>query len=131
LSLFGTKLIFRGLGDLQTLRSISELVGDHEVPVVTESVSTTLGRGSRKVAFVAWRNESHARERTYSRQREPQLPPSVIAQGKPGMVLVLRTGKPWSWVRCTPWFNSSPWREVVSADSGLRGGDRQRRKVVI
>jgi type IV secretory pathway TraG/TraD family ATPase VirD4 len=132
LSLFGTKLIFPGLWDPQTLRSISEVVGDHDVPVVTETQIknkpiAAKDRRAGKLQIV--RSLSSSEQHTYATQmrREPQLPPSAIAQGRDGMALLLRTGQSplWTFIRYTKWFECSPWRQVVEADRRLTAEDPQ------
>jgi hypothetical protein len=128
LSLFGTKVLLRGLGDVATLKAVSDLVGDHDVETVSvtkESPSwwsgrrTEQGRGdsNRLTQHTVSRQGDGGRrvQRTYSRRREPQLPVHMIAQGQPGRALLLRTGMPWSWVRLTPWFERQPWRQLAAA----------------
>jgi type IV secretion system protein VirD4 len=104
LSLFGTKVLLRGLGDVVTLKAVSDLVGDHEVEAVTDS---------RELTFFG--AQLGKRSRSYGRRREPRLPVHVIAQGQPGHALLLRTGARtyWKWIRLTPWFESHPWRDLV------------------
>ncbi len=132
LSLFGTKLIFRGLLDMPTLKSISELAGEHDVTVVSESQikgKPLLAKDRTAGKLRAVRSLSSSRERTYTKQPrpEPQLPVSVIAQGQDGKVLLLRSGQDrvpaWTFIRYTPWYCSSPWREVVRRDQQLSADD--------
>jgi type IV secretion system protein VirD4 len=119
LSLFGTKMLLRGLGDVATLKAVSELVGDHEVKVVTDT-RQVLRLGARPTTNK--RGNSGLRvQRAYSTRREPRLPVNLIAEGQPGHALLLRTGKPWTWVRLTPWFDTPPWRDLVSARGAQNG----------
>ena len=115
LSLFGTKVLLRGLGDVVTLKAVSDLVGDHEVEVVSDTKEASiwgsrLGKKPDSGGDRGWRVQ-----RTYSRRREPQLPVHVIAQGQPGHALLLRTGMPWTWMRLTPWYEARPWRHLADA----------------
>jgi type IV secretion system protein VirD4 len=108
LSLFGTKVLLRGLGDVVTLKAISDLVGDHEVIEVTDT---------KQMSFFG--AQSGKKSRSYTRRREPRLPVHNIAQGQPRRALLLRTGSQtyWRWVRLTPWFEAQPWRELVGAQN--------------
>jgi type IV secretory pathway TraG/TraD family ATPase VirD4 len=118
LSLFGTKLILRGLGDIRTLQAISTLAGEHEVEKVAEQ------RPGR------WSGDASKRSRTYSKQREPRLPVENISTGQERKAVLFRTGRSWTWIRLTPWFDSLPWRSVVAAarrvqaDAGRPGGQQ-------
>jgi type IV secretion system protein VirD4 len=105
LSLFGSKVILRGLGDIRTLQAISTLAGEHEVEKIQE---TRPGRSS-------WFGNSTKRSKTYLKQREPRLPVDIIASGEKGKAVLFQTGRSWTWIRLTRWYNSLPWMSVVAA----------------
>lgn len=119
LSLFGTKVLLRGLGDVATLKAVSELVGDHEVKVVTDT-REALRFGARPKTSKGG-NPGLRVQRAYSTRREPRLPVHMITEGQPGHALLLRTGTPWTWVRLTPWFDTRPWRDLVGARGAPNG----------
>lgn len=99
---FGTKLVFPGIGDTRTLEEISLLAGEHEV----STVSVT--RGARRRGLWGPRPMT----RTVSTRKERSLPVSAIARGFPGCVLGIEGTEP-GFLRATPWFSSSPFREAV------------------
>jgi type IV secretory pathway TraG/TraD family ATPase VirD4 len=112
LSLFGTKLVFPGIGDTRTLEAVSLLAGEHEVP--TFSVS----QGPRRHGLV---RAPRTTTRTVSMRKERILPVDAIARGHPGCMLGIEGATP-GFVQMTPWYASSPWREAVSAGrSEVRG----------
>jgi type IV secretory pathway TraG/TraD family ATPase VirD4 len=103
LSLFGTKLIFPGIGDTRTLEAVSLLAGEHAVPTVS------ISERPRRRGLVAFKSE---RTRTVSMRKERALPVDAIARGHRGLILGIEGAEPGS-LRMTPWFSSSPWREAV------------------
>ncbi|MGO9964855.1 MAG: type IV secretory system conjugative DNA transfer family protein [Acidimicrobiales bacterium] len=103
LSLFGTKLVFPGIGDTRTLEAISLLAGEHEVP--TASVT----RGARRARWGAF---GRTTTRTVSMRKDRILPPDAVARGHPGYVLGIEGAEP-GFLQMTPWYSSSPWREAV------------------
>jgi type IV secretory pathway TraG/TraD family ATPase VirD4 len=115
LSLFGTKLVFPGIGDTRTLEAISLLAGEHEVP------TTSVTRGSRRSGLGAF---GRGTTRTVSMRKDRVLPVDAIARGYRGCVLGLEGAEP-GFLRMTPWYASSPWREAVMegrARASLRHG---------
>ncbi|HLN04843.1 MAG TPA: TraM recognition domain-containing protein [Acidimicrobiales bacterium] len=113
LSLFGTKLIFPGIGDTRTLEAVSLLAGEHDVPTLS------ITQGPRR----HWLGSSgRSRSRTFSTRRERRLPVDAIARSHPGCVLGIEGAAP-GFLRMTPWYSSSPWREAVMDG---RGRVRQR-----
>ncbi len=109
LSLFGTKVVFPGIGDRATLESLSMMVGDWDRPYTVYNTNTghsvnygTLG-GSRSTGE-GW---------TYSTQRESQVSPSEIANIPPGHALLVRSGH-WSLVKTIPFHNGQPWQSALS-----------------
>ncbi len=104
LSLFGTKLVFPGIGDTRTLEALSLIAGDHEVA----TLSVTRGP-RRRLITVSGRGTT----RTVSTRKERLLPVSAIARGRPGCILGIEGAEP-GFLWMTPWYSSSPWREAVS-----------------
>jgi type IV secretory pathway TraG/TraD family ATPase VirD4 len=103
LSLFGTKLVFAGIGDTRTLEAVSLLAGEHEIPTVS------ISRGPRRNALGAL---GRGTTRTVSMRKDRILPVDEIARGHRGCVLGIEGAKP-GFVQMTPWYSSSPWREAV------------------
>jgi len=99
LTLFGTTVVFPGIADVATLRDLSALAGDHEVP------STTIGQS------VGERGRLRPSS-TVGTIRVPRHPVDVIARGSPGHALVLTPERTFGSVLLTPAHASSPWREM-------------------
>jgi len=99
LTLFGATVVFPGIADVATLRDLSALAGDHELP------STTVGHSVGEWGRL--RPSS-----SVSTVRVPLLSVDVIARGSPGHVLVLRPERTYDSVRLTPAHATSPWREL-------------------
>lgn len=109
LSLFGTKVIFPGIGDKPTLEALSMMVGDWDRPYTVYNSNTGrtfsygLGGASRNTSGEGW---------TYSNQRESQVSPSEIANIPPGHALLVRSGR-WALVETTPYYSGEPWRAAL------------------
>jgi type IV secretory pathway TraG/TraD family ATPase VirD4 len=102
LSLFGTKLVLPGIGDLDTLELVSRLGGEVDVPA--RSVST---------------NRWHwgAQTVTWSTHRQRRLPVETVSQQPPGTALVLSGARPPERIALPPWwavaaFKGAPTREA-------------------
>jgi type IV secretory pathway TraG/TraD family ATPase VirD4 len=108
LTLFGTKLVFPGVGDSRTLEALSTLGGDMDV----STRSVTSPRATGWAAIVGRRPGS---TRTDSIRRERRLPPDSIARGRPGSILCV-DGAEMSWVRAEPW-----WRCPLLTDAATLG----------
>ncbi len=76
LSLFGTTVVLRGIGDTATLRDVSALAGDREVAATT--VSRTVGRWGRIRPSTS-----------VGSVLQHRLPVDAVAHGSPGRALVL------------------------------------------
>ena len=113
LSLFGTKLVFPGIGDTRTLEAVSLLAGEHDVPTRSGT------RGPRRYFFGAGRRRT---SRTVSMRKERLLPVDAIARGRPGCVLGIEGVEP-GFLQTTPWHSISPWREAVM-DGRARARER-------
>jgi type IV secretion system protein VirD4 len=100
LSLFGTTVVLPGIADTRTLRDISALAGEHEVP----STSTT--RTAERWG-VTRASSSEGTSRT------PRLPVDAVARGASDRALVLGPRNDVSEVRLTPAHECSPWREML------------------
>jgi type IV secretory pathway TraG/TraD family ATPase VirD4 len=121
LTLFGTKLVFPGIGDRQTLEALSMMVGDWDRPYV---VSGTSEGQSVRVGPFPHRVSNSGSSAMYSTRREVLLSPGEIANIPQGHALLVRSGR-WGLVEHTPYFQSLPWTAVIaqSPDKVLdRGG---------
>jgi type IV secretion system protein VirD4 len=101
-SLFGATVVLPGIGDVATLRDLSALAGEVDVP--TTSLSHTVGRHGRL------RPSS-----SLSVRRLPALPVDALAHGQPGGAYVLGPDKALQSVTLTPAYRCSPWRELSGA----------------
>lgn len=99
LTLFGTTVVFPGIADVATLRDLSALAGDHEVP------STTIGQS------VGERGRLRPSS-SVGTIRVPRRPVDVISRGSPGHALVVTPERKFGSVRLTPAHAWSPWREM-------------------
>ena len=102
LTLFGTTAVFPGIADVATLRDLSALAGEHEVP------STTLGHA------VGDRGRIRPSS-SIGTVRVPRLPVDVIARGTPGHALIVSPERNFGAVRLTPAHSTSPWKELTAA----------------
>ncbi len=101
MSLFGTKLVFPGIGDTRTLEAVSLLSGEHEVPTVSVS------EGPRRRGLGVLRRNTtadslDAKRAGPSRRRHRPGPPRSRARHRGARAAPLQM---------TPWYSSSPWRE--------------------
>jgi type IV secretory pathway TraG/TraD family ATPase VirD4 len=103
LSLFGTKLVLPGIGDLGTLELVSRLGGEIDVP--TRSVSSDPWQwGAPRV--------------TWSTQRQRRLPLEAVSQQPPGTALVLAGARPPERIVLPPWWSVSAFRPVLAWETG-------------
>jgi type IV secretory pathway TraG/TraD family ATPase VirD4 len=89
LSLFGSKLILPGIGDLATLELISRLAGEIDVP-------------AHSVSHDRWR--WGAGSVTWTTRRQRRLPVEAVSQQPPGGALVLAGARPPERVGVPPWW---------------------------
>jgi type IV secretory pathway TraG/TraD family ATPase VirD4 len=101
MSLFGTKVILPGIGDLRTLELVSALAGEIEVPV--RSVSKSRWRPRTRVPRLSV---------TTSSRRQRRLPVDAVAQGRHGQALVIDGATSPACMRLTPWYSTPPWSEI-------------------
>jgi type IV secretory pathway TraG/TraD family ATPase VirD4 len=81
---FTHKVVLPGVADLATLKAISALAGEVDVPT-----------SSRTVGRVLWQRQATT---TWSLRRQPLLPVDAVARGKPGTALLIsgtRLGHVW------------------------------------
>jgi type IV secretory pathway TraG/TraD family ATPase VirD4 len=106
LSLFGTTVVLRGIGDTSTLRDLSALAGEREV------TSTTINRSVDQWGRIR-------PSTSVSPSREARLPVDAVAQGAPGRALVIGPDKVLTAVTLTPAHERAPWRNLVTVDRTL------------
>ena len=94
LSLFGTKVVLPGIGDIGTLELVSRLGGEVNVPQRSVSRGPWWGQG-RGAPTVSW-----------SPQRQRRMPVDAINQLAPGTAVVLTGADPPAMVRLPPWWAS-------------------------
>ncbi|MDQ2727402.1 MAG: TraM recognition domain-containing protein, partial [Actinomycetota bacterium] len=98
-SLFGTKVVLPGIGELATLELMSRLGGEIDVP--TRSVSRTPW----------WALRSGPTE-TWSTQRQRRLPVDAVHQQPPRSALVLQGPNPPVRVGLRAWWEIEPFRRA-------------------
>ena len=98
-SLFGTKVVLPGIGELATLELVSRLGGEIDVP--TRSVSRTPW----------WARRSGPTE-TWSTQRQRRLPVDAVHQQPPRSALVLQGPAPPVRVSLRAWWEMEPFRQA-------------------
>jgi type IV secretion system protein VirD4 len=114
LSLFASKAIFPGIGDLDTLQALSTMVGDWDRPYTTVDYSQGQTR-TRSFGFDGGISEgtTWGQNVGYSTQREQFLSKSEISNIPAGCVLTIRAGQ-WGLVEIMKFFERSPWREIIA-----------------
>ena len=100
-SLFGTSVVLGGIADVRTLEALSALSGDHDVR--SRSVGIARGPGGLQ------------RSATDAMVHRRRLPVDVIARGEEGWALTLDARNRMGWVRLTPAYSCSPWRELIAS----------------
>jgi type IV secretion system protein VirD4 len=115
LSLFGTKVLLPGIGDMRTLEAVSALCGDHDVAVRSTTraplMSSILGKGHSRSTTTTW-----------ATRRQRRVPVDEVAKGLPGGALVVTGGREVATVRLTPHHEHGLWRDA----SGLSSAGRAR-----
>lgn len=121
LSLFGTKVVFSGIGDMTTLRAVSMLVGTWDRPYL--SATDSWGQGlSWSDSAVPKRSLTKGGSVTTTTRREPILPEGEIANLPAGCALVLG-GRQWSLMSVEPYYRSACWQNVLGkgAEDAVHG----------
>jgi type IV secretion system protein VirD4 len=101
LSLFGTKLVLPGIGDLATLELVSRLGGEVDVP-------------ARSVSRAPWwAGQGGAETVTWSHHRQRRLPVEAVSQQRPGTAILLAGARPPQQVVLRPWWTLDHFRAVA------------------
>jgi type IV secretion system protein VirD4 len=106
LSLFGSKLVLPGIGDLATLELVSKLGGEVDVP--TKSVS----RGS------PWGPGYGSATVTWSTNRQRRIPPEAVNQLPRGSGLLISASRPPEHVWLPPWWLVEPFSHASRPEPG-------------
>ena len=109
LSLFGSKVVLGGIGDLSTLELVSRLGGEIDVPARSVSRSPWWVRGGG------------ARSETWSAQRQRRLPVDAVHQQPPGSALLLSGPSAPCRVDLAPWWAMEPFRQAPPTPAPVRG----------
>ncbi|NIZ90290.1 type IV secretory system conjugative DNA transfer family protein [Kineococcus rubinsiae] len=114
LTLFGTKVVFPGIGDVKTLDALSTLAGDWDRPYVV--YNSTSGRStSFGLPLGGTIGSNTSQSTTHSVQRERQLTAATLANIPAGNALTLRSGN-WGLIQCTPYYRDLPWKSISSGE---------------
>ena len=103
-SLFGTKVVLAGIGDMRTLDAVSRLCGQVDVPV-------------RSVNASAWWSGRPSASTTWSWRRQARLPVDQARSLPVGCALVLAGAKRPRLAGLTPWWAYPPFSEALSLPS--------------
>ncbi|HTV10861.1 MAG TPA: type IV secretory system conjugative DNA transfer family protein [Acidimicrobiales bacterium] len=98
-SLFGTKVLLGGIGDMKTLEAVSRLAGQVDVPV-------------RSVNRSAWWSGRPSASTTYSWRRQARLPVDQAHSLPAGSALVIAGARPPRPVALTPWWGYRPFSDA-------------------
>lgn len=104
MTLFQTKLILNGVSDPRTLEAISQLIGDYDREIISNSSGTS---ESGEWFSPPGKNESVS----YQTHRQRVLAPSDIGQLPDRHGLLMR-GASWDLIELTRWFESEPWTSI-------------------
>lgn len=107
LSLFGTKMIFSGIGDYETLRAISTMIGTWDRPY-----GSTTQNWSQSRSGVSGSTATQGLAFSASTQREALLPEGEIAALPPGHGLMLGP-QGWTLLALTPHYSTVCWQRVM------------------
>ncbi len=91
-SLFGTKVLLPGIGDIRTLDAVSRLAGEGDVAV--RSLNTS-----------AWWAPRPSANMTYSSRLQPRLPVDQAHSLPAGAAIMVRGARPPSVVQLTNWWD--------------------------
>ena len=120
LSLFGTKLVLPGIGDLSTLELVSHLGGEIDVP-------------SRSVSHAPWWTSTGGAETvTWSNHRQRRLPVDAVSQQPQGTAVLLAGAQAPERVGLPPWWTIEHLRQdrpaaigATSPGMAIPGPDRR------
>jgi type IV secretion system protein VirD4 len=102
-SLFGTKVLLPGIGDIRTLDTVSRLAGQGDVAV--RSVNTSAWWGPRPSANM-----------TYSSRLQPRLPVDQAHSLPAGAAIIISGARPPDVVHLTNWWDYPPFCEARWAE---------------
>jgi type IV secretion system protein VirD4 len=100
LSLFGTKIVLPGIGDLSTLELVSRLGGEVDVPAQSVSRGPWWSPGGRSPTV------------TWSTHRQRRLPVEAVSQQASGTGLLIAGARPPERVSLPPWWAASPFAQA-------------------
>ena len=109
LTLFGTKLILRGIADAKTLDVMSQMLGEYDRRVVSHSNPS----GGALAAMLNPQGAMAQRTTTTSTQRTRVLSPGELANIPAGRALHL-DGVRWDLIALTPAHATEPWRTLTT-----------------
>jgi type IV secretion system protein VirD4 len=98
-SLFGTKVLLPGIGDIRTLEAVSRLAG--QTDVVTRSVNTS-----------AWWSTRPSVNTTYASRRQERLPADQVHSLPPGAAIVIAGAQRPQLAYLTSWWDYPPFRDA-------------------
>ena len=101
-SLFGTKVLLGGIGDIPTAEAVSRLAGQMDVAV-------------RSVTRSAWWSGRPQASTTFSWRRQPRLPVDKAHSLPPGSALVVSGAHPPGLAYLTPWWGYPPFDDARHA----------------
>jgi type IV secretion system protein VirD4 len=104
MTLFQTKLILKGVSDPRTLEAISQVIGDYDREIISNSAGTS---ESGEWFSPPGKNQSVS----YQTHRQRIVAPSDIADLPDRHGLLMR-GASWSLIETTRWFESDPWASI-------------------
>jgi type IV secretory pathway TraG/TraD family ATPase VirD4 len=104
LSMFQTKLLLPGIGDVKTLDAVSTVIGDYDRQVVSSSTGQSQ---SEDFLSAVGNNQSI----NYQTQRQRLVTAADIAQLPKGQALLLR-GADHELIRLTRWFETQPFASI-------------------
>ena len=122
-SLFGTTVVLPGIGDMATLKALSALAGDEEIPARTVSVGRSITDRTLTDLLSGGRPQFGE---SMSTQWRPRLPVDAVTRGRPGHALSFDHRNDPSWVPLTPSHTDEPWCSLRALD---RTADLHRRSV--
>jgi type IV secretion system protein VirD4 len=130
LSLFGTTMVLPGIGDVQTLRTLSALAGDIDAPIRSVNAplpetgwGATLPGRLLKAALLGRRGAGPPTRPTvtWSTRREPRLSVDAIGRGREETAVMIGRRNAVEWVGLTSWRTHEPWRTMVEGPPFERG----------
>ncbi len=130
-SLFGTTVVLGGIGDVGTLRALSALAGEEEIPTRTLSAGRSMTGHPFTDLLTGGRPQFGE---SVSTQWRPRLPVDAITRGRVGHALSFDQRNEPTWITLTPSHTDEPWCTLRGLDravererhgTGLaRGADR-------